>query len=83
MRLLQVDLARHFVLDADFLRVHTKAAIEGLLREARFDRHCNRIDQNAFKKLLARKHEEIVAAVTSSGFDFRGFVPQCLQIKSR
>lgn len=77
LRTLQVDLASHFALDAEFLEAHTKAGIDAILRQAGFPdyltAHTN--DADAYKKLLARKHSEIVKDVLASGFDFTRFVP--------
>jgi PRTRC genetic system ParB family protein len=80
LRLLAVDLARHFVLGKDFLSVHTKAGIEGLLRESGFAQHYNRHDQSALKRLFSSKHEVIVETAISSDFDFRNFLPKSVRV---
>lgn len=82
-RVLDIDLAKHFVVDADFLQTHTKDGIEALLREAQFVAHCNRANAAAFAKLMKLRHPDLVAAVFKSGFDFQGFVPRALQIPAK
>ncbi len=81
LRTLQVDMASHFALTAEFLEAHTKAGIDAILRQAGFPNYltAHTQDDDAYKKLLARKHAEIVKEVLASGFDFTGFVPAVVQ----
>lgn len=79
LAVMKIDLAQHFTLDADFLSAHTKEQMQNLLAEAGFTRHYNSLDQSALKKLMGRKHEEIVREVMQSGFDFKGFVPKSVR----
>lgn len=75
----QPDLSQRFVMDADFLRAHTKSGMESLLRDARFDTWLDARDgEGAFNRLLKKKVDEIVATVFPTDgerFDFAGFVP--------
>ena len=78
------DLATRFRLDRVFLAAHTKAGIEALLNETRNSQGqtfkawwiaAKGGDPAAFPKLLARKTEDLITTILSSGFDFTGFVP--------
>lgn len=85
LRVLDVDLAQHFCLDAQFLEAHTKAGIESLLTEAGFVTYYNtqKNDKEAFKKLMSEKHAEIIRKVMKAGFDFTGFVPKALRVPAK
>jgi ParB family transcriptional regulator, chromosome partitioning protein len=82
LKVLGVDLAQHFCLDASFLKAHTKAGIEALLREAGFAAHYNssKNDPAAVKKLMNTNHADIIKTVMDAGFDFKGFVPTSLRL---
>ena len=81
----QTDLIGRFVLDADFLSAHTKSGIEALLREATNPDgttfaawHEGKYGDGAFKKLLKKKHADLVKTVMDSGFDFSNWLPTCI-----
>lgn len=70
------DLRPHFVIDEAFLRTHTKAGIESLMREAGFDRwYDEQHGDKAFARLAKGKNDDFISAIVKSGFDFAGFVP--------
>lgn len=82
LRTLGTNLADHFVVDKPFLEAHTKTGIEGLLNKTGFPAFYNGQNKSevAFVKLMAKKHAEIVEAVISSDFDFKGFVPDAVKL---
>lgn len=80
------ELAGEFRLDEAFLRCHTKAGIESLMREAAGAGEASfaqwyeqRKGRGAFAKLMKRKTDEIVKEILGSAFDFSTFVPACIR----
>lgn len=80
----KTPLSGRFVLTEDFLKAHTKAGIEALMREATNPDGEVFADwwaatKGPFKKLMGKKADEIVQAILESGFDFSTWVPTCIQ----
>jgi len=81
LKLLGVDLTKHFTVDKSFIEIHTKSGIEGVLRKAGFHTHYeSQHGEGAFAKLLKKKHGDIVADITTSGFDFSGYLPDSVKL---
>lgn len=80
----QTKLEGYFQMDKPFLETLTKGGIEAALREAGYDTWLNAAKGPvAFAKLMGKKRDEIIAAVLSSGFDFKGFVPSVVRLDSK
>lgn len=81
-RLGEADLSKHFVIDADYLDLLTKGAIERLLIEAGFDDYYQKkkADTKAFKALFSLKKGELIKVIADAGFDFKGYVPCNLKL---
>lgn len=77
-----VGLTRRVVIDKTYLETLTKSGIESLLIEAGFKASCagdtNEAKEKVFKKILAGKRDEVIAAVLASGHDFSTFVPAAI-----
>jgi PRTRC genetic system ParB family protein len=78
-------LADHYLLDRDFLGSFTKAGIEGVLREAvngkglSFVEHYEmQSEKHKIAALMKKKNNEILDEVFGCGYDFAGFVPNCV-----
>jgi PRTRC genetic system ParB family protein len=79
LRVLNVDLAQHFTLDAAFLSLHTKSGMRALLTQSGFTvDYASKHKPGAFNQLMKEKNPDIVSAVMASGFSFQGFVPHTL-----
>lgn len=73
------NLAGAMPITRDFLDAHTKSGLEALLASADFYRSLEGQDdeakQKAFKKLMAGKNAEIIAAVLAVPHDYSQFIP--------
>jgi len=78
----QAPLNEHFVMDIEYLGKFTKPVIGQLLQASGFaaDYDAKADKDAAFKALVAGKKDDLLKAVTASGFDFEGFVPDVLKI---
>lgn len=82
LKICNTDLSKYFLVDRTFIESHTKSGIEALMIECGFDKWYieKKKEDKAFTKLMARKNDEIVNEITSSGFDFKGFVPRSVRL---
>ena len=74
IRVTQTDLTGRFALTEDFLKAHTKAGIEEILRDVGFAGWWER-SKGPFKKLMDKKVDDLVKDVLSSGYDYSKYVP--------
>lgn len=81
-KLAHADMSKHFAIDADYLNLLTKGAIEELLKEAGFEEfYCKqKSDPKAFKALLGLKKPELIKGIAEAGFNFQGYVPSHLKL---
>ena len=82
LKICNTDLSKYFLVDRTFIESHTKSGIEALMIECGFDKWYTdkKKEEKAFSRLMARKNDEIVMEITSSGFDFKGFVPRSVRL---
>ncbi|WP_347990294.1 PRTRC system ParB family protein [Methylomonas sp. AM2-LC] len=80
-----INLQHHFVVDKVFLGGFTKSGIEAILREAingqnvSFIQHYEKPEEKkTVSSLMKKKNAEILDDVFSCGYDFTGFVPNCV-----
>lgn len=85
IKLIDVNLQEHFLLNKEFLGSFTKSGIESVLREAvngagvAFVEYYEKLDEkNKFSALMKKKNTEILDEVFGCGYDFSGFVPTCV-----
>lgn len=76
-----VDLGQHFKLDVEYLKPHTKKAIQLLLEQSGFDKAYD-ADQGegAFKELMKSKKDEIIEAFEKLGFDSGNYIPPSMAV---
>ena len=77
------ELKGRFSLTREFLAAHTKSGIEALMREATDPSGQTFVDwweakRGPFKKLMAKKSDELIDAILGAGFDFSQWVPSCI-----
>jgi len=76
-------LTGRFKLNREFLEAHTKSGIEALMREATnpsgqtFAQWWEE-NRGPFKKLVAKKNQDLIQSILESGFDFSRWVPACI-----
>jgi PRTRC system ParB family protein len=72
-----IPVATHVVVDAAFLGAHTKPGIETVLEESGFKAWMELAPDGAknYRALVSGKKEDIIKAVSESGFSFDGYVP--------
>lgn len=76
MRAIDLDLSRHWTINAEFLGLLTKSGIEALASEIGLAAHMG----DAYKKAVSGKKAEVIAALLKAeGFDFGGIVPQMMR----
>lgn len=74
------DLTEFFVMDAEYLKPHTKPVIEQILTDSGFASGYDATNgEGAFKKLAAGKKGDILTAVSESKFNFKGYLPKGLK----
>lgn len=74
------DLTEHFVMDAEYLKPHTKPVIEQILTDSGFASDYDETNgEGAFKKLAAGKKGDILTAVSETKFSFKGYLPKGLK----
>jgi len=74
------DLTEIFVMDAEYLKSHTKPVIEQMLEGSGFAKDYDEgHKEGAFKKLMSDTKINILKAVSESDFDFRGYLPKGLK----
>jgi len=74
------DLTEYFVMDAEYLKPHTKPVLEQILMDSGFDKdYDNGHGESAFKKLVNGKKGDILTAVSESEFNFKGYLPKGLR----
>lgn len=77
---LEVDLALHWRLNAEFLGLLTKSEIEFVATEAAV--HLS-MGEKEFGKALTLKRDELIKAMLGvSGFDYEGVIPACMRFTS-
>lgn len=77
---LEVDLALHWRLNAEFLGLLTKSEIEFVATEAGV--HLS-MGEKEFGKALTLKRDELIKAMLGvSGFDYEGVIPACMRFTS-
>lgn len=78
MQYLQVDLAKHWTLNPEFLKLLTKSEIEVLAEEIGLKAHMG----DKFAKTMKLKVDDIVKGLLSvQGFEYAGRVPRSMQFK--
>lgn len=85
---LGINLTEHFVVNEDFLKLHTKGGLMEMLRKTKnadgvtfarfFDQ---KHGKGNFARLEKLKHPDIVNKIISSGYNFKGFLPKYINLK--
>lgn len=73
--LLEVDLAKHFFINKEFLGLLTKSELESLCSEIQIDGIIA-----GYSKVKVGKRDDFIKSILGCGFDFTGVVPQMLNI---
>ena len=73
--LLETDMANHFTIDREFLGLLTKSELESLCAEIGID---GTVEE--YSKVKVGKRDDFIKAILGCKFDFKGVVPQMLQL---
>lgn len=80
LNFLEVDMAKHWQLNKDYLDLMTKSEIEVIATEIGLKAHIG----EGFSKLMGSKKDELVAALLKvEGFEYAGKVPNVMQYQTQ
>lgn len=75
------DLSDFFVVDAEYLKPHTKPVIKQMLIESGFAKDFDESrGDGAFNKMVSGLKGDIIEAVSESDFNFKGYLPKGLSL---
>lgn len=75
-----LDLSAEFVMDADYLDMHTKPVIEELLQVSGFaEAFDNKYGAGSFTKMMSTSKKDILGKVKEFDFEFKGFIPPSMR----
>ena len=71
-----VDLKKHFLIDEDFLKLHTKDQLISLSKEIGLGKH---LDKNGIYRWDKSKRSEMIDLFLNSGFDLKNKIPRIMK----
>jgi len=71
-----VSLKKHFVIDEDYLKPHTKDQLVALAKEVGLDKHLEAAGNDKWDKA---KKTELIKSFLETGFDLKGKVPKLME----
>lgn len=85
LRIENVDMTKHFVVDKDYLETLTVGALQALVKDAGFiawyDAQDGKKDGSCASEILKGKRDEQIKAILEAGYNWQGYLPELAQLR--